>query len=362
MKIAFFNWRDIKNPLAGGAEVYVHQVLKHLNEQGHKVTLFTSSFPGASQRELIEGVEHIRYGGRFLIYLKSYLCYKKHIEGRYDVIVESINGVPFFTNLFAREKVVPFIHQLTRKNWYSGIFLPIAFAGYHLEDSMLSIYRKNPTIVPSASTKSDLERLGFTDVRVIHGAADVSPLKKINKRNEKTLIYLGRLTKSKRADHVLRVFKIINQSVKDTYLWIAGSGPEEKRLIRLARDLGISEKTKFFGRVSQEKKAELLSKAHLMLFPAVHEGWGLVVLEANACRTPVIGYNVPGLRDSIKEGFNGYLVDDGNIKAMANHAIDLLQNEKVLRNISSSAVKYSKKFNWDKSSKEFASFLKSVTK
>ena len=114
MRIAFFNWRDISHPLAGGAEVYVHELMKRLAGRGHAVALFTSSFPGAKEREIIDGIEHIRYGGRFTIYPKAFFCYKKHIEGRYDVIVESINGAPFFTKLFAKEPVVPFIHQLTK--------------------------------------------------------------------------------------------------------------------------------------------------------------------------------------------------------------------------------------------------------
>ena len=140
MRIAFFNWRDIRNPLAGGAEVYVHQILKRFAEKGHSVTLFTSSFPGSQEEEIIDGVNHVRYGGRFLVYPKSYLCYKKYVEGNYDIIVESINGPPFFTPVFAKEKVIAFIHQLTRENWYSGLFLPLAFTGYCLEDAMLSFF------------------------------------------------------------------------------------------------------------------------------------------------------------------------------------------------------------------------------
>jgi glycosyltransferase involved in cell wall biosynthesis len=360
MRIAFFNWRDIRNPHAGGAEVFVHQILRHLSRQGHKVTLFTSSFPGCVEHELIDGVEHVRYGGRFLIYPKSYICYKRHIEGRYDVIVESINGPPFFTVLFAKEKVVPFIHQLTRENWYSGICLPLAFTGYHLEDSMLSLYRDRPALVPSQSTKSDLAALGFRDVSIIHGAADVASTKGRGKAKAKTILYLGRLTRSKRVDHALRAFSIIRESEADARLWIAGSGPEEERLKSLADDLGISGSAEFFGRVSEGRKAELLSEAHLMLLPAVREGWGLVVLEANACGTPVIGYDVHGLRDSIEDGVNGYLVREGDFKAMADRAVGLLRDKEVLERISSASSEYSNRFSWEKSSREFLSFLEGV--
>ncbi len=354
MRIAFFNWRDIRNPRAGGAEVYNHELLKRLAMRGHKVTIFTSSFPGAAEKEMIDGIEHIRYGGRFSIYLKAYFCYKKNIEGRYDVIIEGINGMPFFTGFFAKERVVPLIYQLTRENWYSGLPFPAAFAGYHLEDLMLGGYRKNPAITISESTKSDLEKLGFSNIALVYAAGDVTPPKKIRKEKKKTIVYIGRLAKSKRVDHVMLAFK----KIPDARLWIIGDGPKSDELRKYAKRLGIE--AEFFGKVSQEKKAELLSRAHLMLFPAVHEGWGITVVEANACRTPVIGYDVHGLRDSIENGMNGYLVENGNVDAMAKKAEELLGDEKLLEKLSADSEEYSKKFSWEKSADELSEFLEKV--
>ena len=106
MRIAFFNWRDLKNPLAGGSEVYVHEVLSRLSERGHGVSLFTSTFPGSLPSETIDGIRHVRYGGKFSMFAKAQSCYSKRIRGKYDLVAESINGVPFFTPLFAKEKTV----------------------------------------------------------------------------------------------------------------------------------------------------------------------------------------------------------------------------------------------------------------
>jgi glycosyltransferase involved in cell wall biosynthesis len=349
MKIAFFNWRDMKNPRAGGAELYMHQIMKHVTALGHSATLFTSLFPGSAKHEYMDGIEHIRYGGRFLMYPKSVLCYRRHIAGKYDAIVESINGVPFFTPLFAREKSVPLVHQLTSENWYSGLPLPLAFAGYHLEDIFLSVYKKRTAIAVSNSTKADMEAIGFRDVRIVHGAASLSPPKGVGKESRPTLIYLGRLTKSKRVDHALLAFGSILKEVPSAQFWIAGAGPEESNLRKLAATLGISENTIFFGRVNEGKKAELFARAHLMLFPAVREGWGLTVNEANSCATPAIGYDVPGLRDSIRPGVNGCLVPAGDHNAMAECAVNLLSDQRRLRNLASGAVTSSKQFTWEKS-------------
>ena len=362
MRIAFFNWRDIRNPLAGGAEAFTHQLLRRLAERGHTVTLFSSFYKGAPARESIDRVEHIRFGGRYSMYFRALGCYKKHVEGRYDVIVECINGVPFFMPMFAKEKVVSVIHQLTRENWYSGLPFPLAFLGYHGEDLMLGPYRDRLAIVPSESTLEDLEALGFGNVEIVHYAADVLPPTGLEKESAPTLIYLGRLTKSKRVDHALKAFKLVLDAASrrggvPPFLWILGSGPEESRLRALSASLGMANSVVFFGKVDEGRKAELLAKAHLALFPAVREGWGLVVLEANACGTPVIGYDIPGLRDSIREGTNGYVVETGDSAAMGRKAIELLSDAKALAALSRSAKAYSETFSWDRCADEFLASL-----
>jgi glycosyltransferase involved in cell wall biosynthesis len=356
MRIAFFNWRDVKNPLAGGAETYVHEVLSRLADRGHQVTLFTSTFRGSVPRETIDGIDHVRYAGKFSMFASALSCYSKHIKGKYDLVAESINGVPYFTPLFAKEKTVSLIHQLTRENWYSGIAFPAAVIGYYAEDAMLSFYRKVPCAVPSKSTKNDLLSLGFSDVSVIHGASNISISKKSNKK--KVVLYLGRLTRSKRVSHVLKAFGRIYESNPDYSLWIAGSGPEEKNLHRLAAELGIP--TTFFGHVDEKKKLELLSDASLVLFPAKREGWGLVVLEANSCFTPVVGYDVQGLRDSIRHGVNGYIAADGDLEKLADSASSIISNQKKLSEMEKTSKEYSSQFSWDRTADGFEALFERV--
>ncbi|MCX6774216.1 MAG: glycosyltransferase family 4 protein [Candidatus Micrarchaeota archaeon] len=361
MRIAFFNWRDIRHPYAGGAEVYVHQVMKRFAEKGHRVTLFSSAFPGCKTKETIDNIEHIRYGGKFSIYLKSYFCYKKSIEGSYDIIVESINGMPFLTPLFAKEKTIAFVHQLTRENWYSALPFPIAFMGYHLEDLLLGPYKKCHAIGSSDSTRLDLERIGFSKVHSINPGNDMKRAS-VEKENNPTIIYLGRLIKSKNINHAIIAFKKIKERFGNAKLWIVGSGPEENSLRSLSRHLGLENDIIFFGHVNEDKKAELLSRSHLMLFPGTREGWGITVIEASACGTPVIGYDVPGLRDSIRPGTNGALVKYGDFNAMAGSAISLLSNKDSLRKLSESSVKHSAQFTWDRTAESFLSVIEEAVK
>lgn len=342
MKLAFFNWRDIKHPNAGGSEVFVHNLLIELKCLGHDVTLFTSKYPGSNETELIDGINHVRYGGKYTIYLRSFFIYKKFIEGNFDFIVESINGIPFFTPLFAKEKTVSYIHQLTKENWFSALPYPIAFLFFYLESFLLIPYKKLKTAVPSESTAVDLRNLGFFDISIIPGASKIQS--KGKKANETTLIFLGRLAKSKKVSDAILAYSIFKKDNPFSKLWVVGSGNEEGKLKKMAPD-GVH----FFGFVDEQKKAELLSKAHVLLFPAVREGFGLVVLEANSCSTPVVGYDVPGLRDSIIDGVNGYLVKDP--ASMAAKTSDIMAK---YEHISRMAKNHSMGFSWAKTANEFS--------
>lgn len=354
MRIAFFNWRCLKNPLAGGAEVYNHQVLRRLVSRGHEATLFTSSFKGGEASETIDGIRHVRYGGRYMMYPKSFICYREGIMGRYDAIVESINGVPFFNAIFAKEKVVSLIHQLTRQNWYSGLPLPLAFMGYHCEDLLLRPYAVRPAIVPSESTKKDLDRLGFKDITIAHGAAEiVAP--DVDKEGVPTVIFLGRLTRSKGGMDAIRAFSRIQERFPGARLWVVGRGDEEKRMRGLASKILEEGSYDFFGFVDEATKAELLSRAHLMLAPSAREGWGLVVIEASACGTPVIGYDAQGLRDSIRSGVNGYLASD--CEDMASIAIRILEDKDRLGMLFKSSRDLSRSFSWERTADIFEEVL-----
>jgi glycosyltransferase involved in cell wall biosynthesis len=100
--------------------------------------------------------------------------------------------------------------------------------------------------------------------------------------------------------------------------------------------------------IFQTKKYELLSRAHVILIPAVREGWGLIVTEANAMGTPAIGYDVYGLRDSIRHDETGIIVEEKLPEAMAQQAISLLRDSDRLFKYSRNALEFSKQFSWDR--------------
>ena len=126
-------------------------------------------------------------------------------------------------------------------------------------------------------------------------------------------------------------------------MWIIGDG----YMLNELKILGAEDVT-FFGRVNNDSKHDLLSRSHLVLMPSIREGWGLIVSESNAMGTPVIAYNVNGLRDSVIHGINGILVKSNTPECLAESALEVLADKNILENLSCRALEHSKQFDWDK--------------
>jgi len=344
-----FNWRDIKNPAAGGAERYIHELAKRLTIDS-KVTLFTPEFKGCKDREIIDGVEVVRKGGRYTVYIEALKMYQRKFKGKYDLVIDSINTVPFFTPLFVKEPRLTIFYQMSKEFWLKSFKFPFNIIGYLIEPWYLRLYKKEKVITISESSREDLENLGFQDIEIVNPGIDVKPLNKnLKKEKDLTLISFSRLVKPKRIDHVIRAFEIINRNIPKSKLWILSDGPGKDDLKDLVKELGLENSVEFFGFVDEKKKIELIHRSHYHLFTSVREGWGIVVVEAALNGTPTIGYDVPGIRDSVSK-MGGFLVGE-DYEELAKKVIELSDSD------SSSSNKINidriRDFDWNKIYKDF---------
>ena len=355
MKILIFNWRDIKNPQAGGAELVTHEISKRWINSGHEVTLFTSQFPQSKKEEIIDKVKIIRSGQQWSVHWKAYLHYQKYFKGKFDIIIDEINTIPFFTPLYVKERKIAYFNQLAREVWFYESFFPISLLGYLLEPLYLRFYRNIPTMVISSSTKKDLVSLGFKDVEVFPMAVDFEKTQKFLADKEKnlTIIYVGRLVYSKKVVDVIESFRIIIKKVKDAKLWVVGSGDKryEEKLKKLVEKYSLKELVRFFGYVTQEEKYKLMSKATVIAITSVREGWGLIVTEANSLKTPAVVYNSPGLRDAVIHNETGLICENNNPDDLANNILSLL-NKNIYSRLQKNAHSDSRDRTWEKTAKE----------
>ena len=358
MRAIFLNWRDLSHPRAGGAEVLAQGLAARLARAGHDVIFYSARVAGRPDDESVDGLRHVRRGGRLGVYRAAY-GWLRDTNQRYDVLVDHINTVPFFTPLYERARSVALVPQLARDIWWYEAPTIVAAFGIPAERLYHRLYRTTPAITISQSTESDLRAFGWQGpMRTIAMPVAAAP-EPVAKASPPTLVFVGRLTPSKRVEHALEAFALVRAQMPDAALWVLGSADDpryERRLRAMAARIGGVE---FLGHVPHAERSRRIAAAHAILVPSVREGWGLVVTEANAVGTPAIGYDVAGLRDSIKSGC-GILVPPGDVRALGAQTARLLADPDRLGALSERARADAAQYSWERTYAEFAQALRDL--
>ncbi|MBI5115675.1 glycosyltransferase family 4 protein [Candidatus Poribacteria bacterium] len=365
-KILVFNWRDIKNPEAGGAEVNFQEIFKRLVERGHQVTLVSSrhnqSFP---EEEWIDGIRIIRRGNRHTFNYTVPKVYKREFtRASIDIVVDDLNKIPFYTPLYVRHPLFVMVHHLHGTSTYGDAFLPAAIYVHLMERMIPLFYRGVPFIAVSESTKSELVRMGLNaqDVRIIHNGVDhdsYTPDSSAQSR-EPLIVCVTRLKKYKGAHILLRAMEAVKKEIPGARLVITGRGDYEPKLRELTRNLHLNGCVEFAGFVTTKQKVDLYRRAHVVVNPSAKEGWGLTVIEANACGAPVVAADAPGLTESVLPEDTGLLYPHSDVKALSKAIIRLLKDKDLRERLAARSIQWAKDFTWQKATQEVEAFMEQV--
>jgi glycosyltransferase involved in cell wall biosynthesis len=366
MKILVVNWQDIRNPLGGGAEVHLHEIFSRIARLGHKVTLYCSSFPDAPGEETLNGIHIIRRGGRYLFNFRFLFAYLTNLRRlSFDILIDDMNKIPFFTPLYVKKPVYGVTHHLFGKSIFLETSFPVAAYVYVMEKLAVRLYKRRhiPFIVGSPSTHDELTQAGFRpeNVRVINYAVDHSVHRPsgVPKSPTPLIGYFGRLKRYKSIDHLLQAIPRVRKEIPDIKVLIVGEGDDRPRLEAMSRELGLERAVEFTGYVPESRKIQLLQEMWFKVTTSSKEGWGLTVLEANACGTTVIASNVPGLRDAVRDNETGLLYTYGDVTELSDKILLLLKDRTLRERLAARALEWSRKFDWDIAAKDTLAVLKS---
>lgn len=343
---------------------------------GHRVVLLTTTFAGAQEREIVDGIQVVRKGGDLFFQLTVARNLKAlDSEFHFDVVVEDLNKLPVFTPQLTKKPVLVQMHHLWRKSIFVEACFPVAFGVWLFESIIPWFYKRKNFVVVSPSTKQELSALGIPEkqIEVVYngsddlsraetarGAAQIAPEKSAETAPAPYFLWLSRVHKYKGIWTALEAFEIFAKSHPDVKLKIAGDGPLLKKIPAWLNARGLSERVMLCGFASLEKKQNLLAGAVALLQTSYKEGWGLTVMEAAAHQVPSIASDVPGLRDSVRNGETGVLFPAGDANACAAAMSKVYEDSALQKSLGEAAANYAKSFSWETATDQTLKLLEQV--
>ena len=316
----------------GGGEYVFSMIAQLLAEKGNNVWVITNK---------IKGEEYTSHKNIKTVFVPPLLVYKGGLPpGFKDNITYSLCAVKTGLSLIKKEKI-DIIHSNNFAPALAGSALSMLTSKPHITTihDLFSTYegfwrqwkkqadvsKLNAFLVPffekmiirlksaaihtvSEASKDDLIKFGTKKpIYVIHNAIDINEVQEL-KPIPFQFIYIGRLVFYKNLEVVIKSIKILKKSYPKITLIVVGGGPHKKILEKLVSDLELQDNINFLGHVSDLEKKRLLSTSQALVFPSLCEGFGLVILEAFACKKPALVANVRPLSDIVEDKRTGFVI------------------------------------------------------
>lgn len=371
MKIAIFS--DTFLPQTNGVATVVSQSAKSLSSLGHEVWIFTvcqsrqNIFFGAEEKITIIILPSIpagAYRGERLT-LPVGIAFRRLKEFKPDVIhTHTPFGVGWEAIWAAKKLKIPLVgthhtfydyylkHIKADYDWVKKISWKYTILFYNYCDLVLSPSRSLGDALSKMGLKKPIQVLqNPIETDVFRPAPDIETKKNLKKEfgiNDKSLVYMGRVSYEKSIDQVLKAFALVLKNNPELQLMIIGDGPEKNNLERLAENLKIREKIIFTGSLPRDEKnlVRALQANDVFVTASKSENMPMSVLESMSCGLPVVAVAEKGLAEIVKDGVNGLIAKTDDATDMAEKISRLASDDSVLKKFSqdtrAQAMNYSK--------------------
>lgn len=352
---------------AGGGERRYYEHAKRLTTE-YDVTWISMRQLGSPDEEVLDGITCVHLGPHiekppqrsFIDFLRFQAAVVWHLwTTKYDVV----DAQPFspllagwFATLFTRARFFATIYDITTPG--DDQFLQHGRIAFWVEKLLYRLpFRRIITI--SDSVGEDLVQYYGVDkkkIRLVYCGVTLEELDRIREQKKiRELISVGRLVPHKHVEDFLQVCKDLG--VKGA---IIGQGPLETKIKRRIRTMKLQKQVTFLGKL--ESYADVLKevkRSKVLVLPSTREGFGLVLVEAGACRLPVVAYTCNGVVDVVRDGETGFLVPKRDVAALSARIKKILASGSLRKKMGLAGRKrVEKKFTWDVTTKELSQVYK----
>lgn len=377
-----------------------------LAKRGHQIHVITQRLKGTSKFEAFEGINIHRVGSEIefrgmlpptlrhnLVYLfESFLTARRILKesAKSDTKkIDIIHSSPFIpvlsAHLISRLYRIPHIVSVydvyqyhDNKFWQRWMSKEIekapfyaSYAAKYIEKLILRLGISSFHTI-SEMSREDLINFGVKENKIKLIPPGIEPLvaesgtfgndnqfERLNTNNEMKVVFIGRLIAYKNIDVVIKAFKRVVQDFPRAKLIIVGDGTHKEKLMRLSEP--IKENIQFTGRIDQTEKINILSDSAFMVFPSLHEGFGIVILEAFACKLPVLVADVRPLSDIVKNGYTGYSIPPFDVDQWAEKMLYMFNDQRHTRVLGLNCYnEYRQKYMLPKIISEFERYYEST--
>lgn len=360
----------------GGAEKRIYEVGKRLVKEGNEVHVFgvkwwngadTIKNEGMVLHGVCKPMELYVHGRRsiseaiiFSIKLLPHL-----IKERFDVI--DVSAFPYFSCFTAKLVSVlrgtPLVitwFEVWGDYWYEYLGWR-GFFGRQVEYLISKLVSKQITI--SAMTKRNLGSLGVDgkNISIISLGVDLKKIASIPASGDICdIIFVGRLIREKNTDMLLEAISYLKDSMPDIKCHIIGDGPEKERLTELATGCRLQDNVRFCGFIKYDEIIARIKSSKVLVLPSSREGFGIVVIEAFACGTPVVTIKSKrNAASSLVAGGTGFVVNP-DAKELGSAIRTIIVDSELRKKMSASAMSAALEYEWENKVRELSELYKGL--
>lgn len=372
-KILMLSW-EFPPKTVGGLAAHVYDLSRALVAMGEEVHVITCAVEGYPNFELVDGV----FVHRVETFQENYLPFHQWVWQLNVQIVQTVKKLHRqygFTVIHAHDWLVshsakelknklgiPLIATIhaTEHGRNQGISGPLQNHIHRLEWELT--YHAQEVIGCSNymfNEITSLFQLPREKVHIVPNGVDLSKMIPLNPEalgkspTTKTIFFVGRLVREKGVQVLIEAVPAVLDQFPDLKVVVAGKGPMLEHLRQLSRSHGVEHVIDFVGFVDNDTRNSLLHKSDVAVFPSLYEPFGIVALEAMACRVPVLVSETGGLGEIIEHGVDGLKVPPGDPGALAREIINLLKDPEYGRRLVNTAShKLSREYSWQTIAKQ----------